>query len=209
MHRPSAHHGCGAYPGVTGTFFFWGQPLRHLFLNFVWSSKSAALGPGTGGCEGAPITDFVSVASAVLRISRMDKTGESPMLLPTTLSLAAAAAIINLWLSIRCGQVRGKAGISIGTGGNDLLERRMRAQLNFAENTPWVLFLVAGIELAGKGGQWLAIVGGLFMLGRVAHGLGMDGAGATAKGRMVGTLITMLTLLGLAVVAVLIALGRM
>ncbi|MFN9377953.1 MAG: MAPEG family protein [Novosphingobium sp.] len=131
------------------------------------------------------------------------------MLLPTTLSLAAAAAIINLWLSIRCGQVRGKAGISIGTDGNELLERRMRAQLNFVENTPWVLLLIAGIELAGKGGQWLAIVGGIYMLGRVAHGLGMDGAGAMAKGRMIGTLITMLTLLGLAVVAVLVVLGRM
>ena len=130
------------------------------------------------------------------------------MLLPTTLSLAAAAAIINLWLSVRCGQVRGKAGISIGTGGNELLERRMRAQLNFVENTPWVLILIAGIELAGKGGQWLAVVGGVYMLGRVAHGLGMDGTGL-AKGRMIGTLITMLTLLGLAVVAVLVALGRM
>lgn len=130
------------------------------------------------------------------------------MLLPTTLSLAAAAAIINLWLAMRCGQIRGKAGISIGTGGNDLLERRMRAQLNFVENTPWVLILIAGIELAGKGGQWLAIVGGVYMLGRVAHGLGMDGT-SLARGRMIGTLITMLTLLGLAVVAVLIALGRM
>ncbi len=130
------------------------------------------------------------------------------MLLPTTLSLAAAAAIINVWLSIRCGQVRSKAGVSIGTGGNELLERRMRAQLNFAENTPWVLFLIAGIELAGRGGQWLAIVGGLFMLGRVAHGLGMDGT-ALAKGRMVGTTITVLTQIGLAVAAVLVVLGHL
>lgn len=131
------------------------------------------------------------------------------MLLPTTLSLAAAAAIINVWLSIRCGQVRAKQKIDIGTGGNDLMERRMRAQLNFVENTPWVLILIAGIELAGKGGQWLAIVGGVYMLGRVLHGLGMDGAGPLAKGRMVGTLTTMLALLGLAIVAVLVVLGHM
>jgi uncharacterized membrane protein YecN with MAPEG domain len=130
------------------------------------------------------------------------------MLLPTTLSLAAAAALINFWLALRCGQVRSKAGVSIGTGGNDLLERRMRAQLNFVENTPWVLFLIAGIELAGKGGSWLAIVGALYMLGRVAHGLGMDGT-ALAKGRSVGTTITMLTHLGLSVVAVLVVLGKM
>lgn len=131
------------------------------------------------------------------------------MLLPTTLSLAAAAAIINVWLGIRCGQVRTKQGINIGTGGNDLMERRMRAQLNFVENTPWVLILIAGIELAGKGGQWLAIVGGIFMLGRVLHGLGMDGTGIFARGRMIGTLTSLLTQAGLATVAVLIVLGRM
>lgn len=130
------------------------------------------------------------------------------MLLTTTLSLAAAAAIINLWLAIRCGQVRGKAGISIGTGGNDLLERRMRAQLNFVENTPWVLLLIAGLELAGRGGAWLAPVGAVFMLGRVAHGLGMDGT-ALKAGRSIGTLITMLTQLGLAIVAVLVVLGKL
>ncbi|MBN8484869.1 MAG: MAPEG family protein [Sphingomonadales bacterium] len=130
------------------------------------------------------------------------------MILPTTLSMAAAAALINLWLSIRCGQVRSKAGISIGTGGNDLMERRMRAQLNFVENTPWVLALVAVLELAGKGGAWLAPVAGIYMLGRVAHGLGMDGT-TFGKGRTIGTLITLLTQLGLAIVAVLVLLGHM
>lgn len=129
------------------------------------------------------------------------------MLLPTTLSLAAAAALINFWLALRCGQVRAKSGVSIGTGGHDLLERRMRAQLNFAENTPWVLFLIAAIELAGKGGQWLAIVGAVYMLGRVAHGFGMDGS-ALAKGRTIGTAITMLTLIGLPIAGVLVALGK-
>lgn len=130
------------------------------------------------------------------------------MLLTTTLSLAAAAAVINFWLALRCGQVRAREKISIGTGGHELLERRMRAQLNFVENTPWVLLLIAGIELAGKGGAWLAPVGALFMLGRVAHGLGMDGTNLE-KGRMVGTLTTMLTQLGLAIVAVLVVLGKL
>ena len=130
------------------------------------------------------------------------------MLLTTTLSLAAAAAVINFWLALRCGQVRAREKISIGTRGNDLLERRMRAQLNFVENTPWVLLLIAGIELAGKGGAWLAPVGALFMLGRVAHGLGMDGTGLAA-GRTVGTIITMLTQLGLAIAALLVVLGKL
>ncbi|NOU03264.1 MAG: MAPEG family protein [Novosphingobium sp.] len=130
------------------------------------------------------------------------------ILLPTTLCLAAAAALINFWLAIRCGQVRMKEKINIGTGGSDLMERRMRAQLNFAENTPWVLALIAAIELAGKGGGWLAIVGAVYMAARVAHGFGMDG-GSLEKGRGIGVMVTMLTQLGLAVVAVLVATGRM
>ena len=130
------------------------------------------------------------------------------MLLPTTLAMAAAAALINIWLAMRCGRVRGKESISIGTGGSDLMERRMRAQLNFVENTPWVLALVALLELSGKGGQWLAIVAAVYMLGRIAHALGMDPDGF-AKGRMIGTLTTMLTQLGLAVVAALVLLKVM
>lgn len=131
------------------------------------------------------------------------------IVLPVTLCAAAAAAIINIWLSVRVGRMRTAHKISIGDdGAGGPLTARMRAQLNFVENTAFVLILIAAIELAGAGGQWLAIVSGLYLLARVAHGLGMDG-GALAKGRMVGTIITLLTQLGLAVVAVLAATGRM
>ena len=131
-----------------------------------------------------------------------------PIVLPVTLCAAAAAAIVNIWLSVRVGQMRTLHKISIGDDAGGPLTGRMRAQLNFVENTAFVLILIAAIELAGSGGEWLAWVAGIYMLGRVAHGLGMDG-GALGKGRMVGTLITMLTQLGLAVVAALAATGRM
>lgn len=127
------------------------------------------------------------------------------MLLPVTLTAAAAAAILAIWLSIRVGQVRGSEKVSIGDGGNEKVIRRMRAHANFVENTPFVLMLIAAIELAGKGGNWLAYVAAIYMLGRIAHGLGMDN-GRFGKGRMIGTLVTMLTLLGLAIIATLIPL---
>jgi len=130
------------------------------------------------------------------------------MLLQTTLSLAAAAAIINFWLGVRIGQLRQALKVSVGTGGHEQIERRMRAQLNFAENVPLLLILIGLVEAAGKGGAWLAPVGALLMVGRVLHGLGMDG-GKLARGRSFGTAITMLATIGLAVVAVLIALGKM
>lgn len=132
------------------------------------------------------------------------------MLLQTTLSLAAAAAVINLWLIIRIGQLRARDKILYGDGGDEALLRRMRAHANFAENTPIVLILIGVIELAGPerngGGQWLAIVGAIYMLGRVSHAIGMDGK---VPLRSFGALVTMLTLVGLAVMALLIALGRL
>lgn len=127
-------------------------------------------------------------------------------ILPVTLAACAAAAILNIWLSIRIGAIRQAAGISVGDGGSEPLERRMRAQANFVENTPFVLLLVGFIELAGAGSWWLQWVAGLYMVGRIAHGFGMDG-GSKQVGRMIGTLVTMLTLLGLAVVAALVAAG--
>ncbi|MDE8654121.1 MAPEG family protein [Novosphingobium album (ex Liu et al. 2023)] len=129
------------------------------------------------------------------------------MILQTTLSLAAAAAMINLWLAIRIGRLRAAEKILHGDGGNPALMRRMRAQANFIEYTPIVLILIAAIEMTGKGGTWLAIVGSLYMLGRVLHGFGMDNPGPNPW-RMIGVMATMLVMLGLAVVAVLIALGR-
>lgn len=128
------------------------------------------------------------------------------ILLPTTLALAAAAALVNFWLAWRIGQLRTGHKISIGHGGNELLERRMRAQLNFAENAPLMLALVFLIELAGRGGRWLPVVAALYVFGRIAHGLGMDGTGFRA-GRMIGTATTMLGQIGLAAVAVLMLTG--
>jgi uncharacterized protein len=118
--------------------------------------------------------------------------------LPITLTIAAGAALVNIWLSVRCGQARVKGKVSIGDGGDDFLIRRMRAHSNFVENAPFVLILIAALEATSTSTpMWLWYVGIAFIFGRLAHGLGMDG-GTFEKGRMVGTLITMLTLVGLA-----------
>jgi uncharacterized protein len=129
-------------------------------------------------------------------------------ILPVTLAAAAAAAILNIWLSIRIGSLRTSLKISVGDGGSEALQRRMRAQLNYVENTAFVLVLLGAIELAGKGSWWLAYVAAAYFIGRVAHGFGMDG-GSLKVGRMIGTLTTMLVQLGLAVVAALVAAGVM
>ncbi len=120
------------------------------------------------------------------------------MTLSITLMAAGAAALINLWLAIRCGQVRTSEKILMGDGGNEKLIARMRAHANFVENTPFVLILIGLIEYHIGPALWLYAVAVVFLLGRIAHALGMDGM---RPGRMIGTIVTMLTLLGLGIYA--------
>jgi len=117
------------------------------------------------------------------------------IILPISLTMAAGAAILNIWLMMRVGRVRGQEKVSIGDGGNDRVIRRMRAHSNFVENTAVVLILLALIELATGPTTWLWAVGALYLVGRILHAIGMDGM---MWGRMTGTVITMLTQLGLA-----------
>lgn len=118
--------------------------------------------------------------------------------LPITLVSAGAAAIINAWLAIRVGRARGTAKVSIGDGGDLALIARMRAHSNFVEYTPFVLILIGLVELNIGSMVWLWIVAVAFLLGRVAHGLGMSGL---PHGRQIGTITTLTIMIGLGVYA--------
>lgn len=121
-----------------------------------------------------------------------------------TLLTAALAALICFWLAMRCGRVRTREKILHGDGGNALLMQRMRAQANFTEYTPLTLILILLLDLSGKDGWALALAALAFLLGRVLHAIGMDNAEFN-KARMVGMLLTMPILLGLAIAALLVA----
>lgn len=124
------------------------------------------------------------------------------MILPISLTAAAVAAFINLWLSIRVGQVRTSEKVSIGDGGNEKVIRRMRAHANFAEFTPIILILIALLELATGTSTWLWAVMVLYMLARIAHALGMDGLSGA---RPIGIMATLLIMLGLGGYAIYVA----
>jgi hypothetical protein len=108
---------------------------------------------------------------------------------PVFLAMTAAAALVNGWLVARTGKLRRQLGISVGDGGNEALLRRMRAQANFLETTPLALLLVLGLELSGANRIALAIVGAIFILARISHGIGMEG-GDKARWRMYGMMGT-------------------
>lgn len=126
------------------------------------------------------------------------------MILPITLTIAGACAILHVWLSLRVSRLRRPLKIGVGDGGNEMLLRRMRAHANFAENAPLALILLGLVELGTGGSLWLWGAGILFVLGRIAHAFGMDRAGANPL-RVGGIAASWLVLLGLGLYAILIA----
>lgn len=109
--------------------------------------------------------------------------------------MSAAAALINLWLGFRVGQVRHTSKVSIGAGDSMPLLTRMRAQANFIEYSPFVLILVGLIELGGGTRGWLWIVALVYLVGRILHAFGMEG---NIRLRVIGFAITFCVLAGLA-----------
>lgn len=121
------------------------------------------------------------------------------VMLPVTLVTAGGAAILALWLGMRVGGVRRNAQVSIGDGGNEALICRMRAQANFVEYAPFIVMLIGLIEFTIGTSVWLWAASAAFLIARIAHPLGMDGL---RGGRMAGTTVTFLLLIGLGITAI-------
>ena len=126
------------------------------------------------------------------------------MILQITLTMAGAAAILHVWLSLRVSRLRRPLKIGVGDGGNPVLLRRIRAHGNFAENVPIMLVLLGFIELATGGHLWLWGAAILFILARILHVFGMDREGANWM-RVAGISLSWAVLLGLGVYAILLA----
>lgn len=130
------------------------------------------------------------------------------MLLPITLTLAAAAALLNLWLAMRVGRLRMSNKVLHGDGGCEPLAKRMRAQANFVEYTPFILILFGLVELATGPQTWLWLLALVYILARIAHAFGMD-HDTPHKTRMIGILVTFATIVILSIAALYVAYGSM
>lgn len=119
-----------------------------------------------------------------------------------SLTFAGALALLNLWLAFRVVQVRHTGKVLVGDGDNPLLVCRMRAQANFVEYTPFILILMALIELSGGPKPWLWGIGIVYVLGRIVHAFGMDRRSMPNPARAVGACVTWAILLGLGLWAI-------
>lgn len=87
---------------------------------------------------------------------------------------AALLALIYLALAARVVRLRRAAGVSLGSGGNSDLERRIRAHGNFAEYVPFALLLLAFVELQGHSPALINGLCALLVAARAAHAYGVS-----------------------------------
>ena len=97
-------------------------------------------------------------------------------------------------LMFRVGQVRMGKNINIGDGGDALMLSRIRAHGNFTENAPLALLGLIGLAMLDAHPIALHIFGAAFFIGRILHAMGM--AKTFSQGRLVGTLLTLLSFFG-------------
>jgi uncharacterized protein len=102
---------------------------------------------------------------------------------------------------------RRRARIGLGTGSDPALERSVRVHGNFAEYAPLFLVLLLVAELAGAAGGLLHLLGAAFLLARIGHAFGLGRSSGTSTGRFVGTLVTWVAIVVLAVVNIWLALA--
>jgi uncharacterized membrane protein YecN with MAPEG domain len=93
--------------------------------------------------------------------------------------------------------LRRKNKVGLGSGGNEDLERAIRAQGNFAEYVPFGLILLACLELNGAAWWLVAIPGVMLIIGRLIHAIGINTPPPDFSKRILGMKFTFLTLMAL------------
>jgi uncharacterized membrane protein YecN with MAPEG domain len=99
---------------------------------------------------------------------------------------------------------RREARLAIGSGGDPLLERAIRAQGNVAECVPFALLLLALAEAGGRPAWILHPLGATLLGARLCHGSGIVRTAEDVRFRVGGTAATF-AVIGLGAVAALLA----
>ena len=119
------------------------------------------------------------------------------MTLPLTTLSACALALLLVVLSLRIISVRRGEQVSLGSGDNKTLERRIRAQGNLVEYGPMGLILIGLAELQAANTFLLGIVAAAFVMGRLLHGYALGFTDQAMRPRVTGMLLTLFSMLGM------------
>ena len=113
--------------------------------------------------------------------------------------IASVLTVIFVRLSFAVIRLRRKNKVGLGNGGNEELERAIRAQGNFAEYVPFGIMLIACLEINGAP-WWLVAVPGITLIaGRLIHARGINMPPPDFSQRVLGMKFTFNTLIALVV----------
>ncbi|MEZ0472926.1 MAPEG family protein [Luteimonas salinilitoris] len=94
--------------------------------------------------------------------------------LPVTSTVASILAIVMFPMTLQISIRRAALGdVVFGDADDAALRRRVRAFGNFVEYVPLCLVLLSLMEAQGASFLWLWMAGGLLLVGRIIHALGM------------------------------------
>jgi uncharacterized protein len=118
------------------------------------------------------------------------------MTLPVTAFVAAICAIMLLITAIDTVRQRVRLGAAFGDKDDQKLISASRSHGNLAEHAPIVILLLAFLEMSRAYHMGLMAIGALFLVGRVAHiiGLYLPMSKEPPLPRTIGVIVTWLTL---------------
>ena len=109
---------------------------------------------------------------------------------------AAAILLLQMILMLNVGRVR-QATETVFGDGDESLQRAIRTHANLIENAGSMLVGLALLELIAAPTAVVAGIGGLFVVSRIAHAVGLGRSTGVSAGRFVGAVGTLLTGLAL------------
>ncbi|TXK60525.1 MAPEG family protein [Alkalisalibacterium limincola] len=115
---------------------------------------------------------------------------------------AGLSLLLVLVLAYRVVASRRATRTGLGAGGSLALEQRIRAHGNAVEYLPMGLLGLLLLELTGHSAWLVHALGATLLLGRMLHAWGLSVSAGTSQGRLLGTLLTWLAFVAMAVLMV-------
>ncbi len=119
------------------------------------------------------------------------------MLALVTALYGSLIALLMVVTALSVVKVRRASRIGLGSGGNAELEQKMRVHANLTEYAPISLLLLLFLELNQADTLWLHIFGSVLVIARVLHAWGFSHSKGASKGRVIGTVLTMLNIVAM------------
>lgn len=120
------------------------------------------------------------------------------MLTPTTALYAALLSLMYGALAVRVVRLRLQLNVRLSDAGDVQLQRAVRTHAHFAEYVPLLLLLMLLLEVNGAPAIGLHAFGGLLLVSRVLHAVGVSAETENLRWRMASMVCTFTLLSGAA-----------